>query len=138
MSTIDLQCWQHKLGMIEGCLRTNAAPQEVMAALEWMKQNIEEADGQPGASAAGSIDLEAMAAKAQKRADKPQAEAVPLTPSKDEMEARTRGYTAEDEELMIKMIREGANVASIADKFPKKGYQTIYSKVTQLKSSGRV
>jgi uncharacterized protein (DUF433 family) len=120
--------------MIEGCLRTNAAPQEVMAALEWIKQNIEVADGQP----AGNLNLEDMAAKAQKRAEKPAREPIPLTPSKDEMEARARGYTPEDEALIIKMLREGASIASIADKFPKKGYQTIYSKVTQLKSSGRV
>jgi hypothetical protein len=134
VSILDLQCWEHKLGMIEGCLRTNAAPQEVMAALEWIKMNIEVADGQPSSN----LNLEDLASKANKRAEKPAAEPIPLTPSKDEMEARTRGYTAEDEQLIIKLLREGASIATIADHFPKKAYNTIYAKVTALKSSGRV
>lgn len=143
MSELDLDCWQHKLGMVEGCLRAYSAPQEVMSALQWMKQNIEAEDGQPGASAGGTprpgmVDLETMAVTASKRAEKAAKEPIPLTPSKDEMEARARGYTAEDEALIIRLLREGASIATIADHFPKKAYNTIYAKVTALKSSGRV
>lgn len=134
MSTLDLDCWQHKLGMIEGCLRAYSAPQEVMAALAWMKQNIEGGDDQPAAD----LNLESMAEKAEKRVPKPAAEPIPLTPSIVEVATRTRGYTFEEEQKIIDLLRAGANVASIADHFPKKAYNTIYAKVTALKSAGRV
>lgn len=135
MSTLDLDCWQHKLGMIEGCLRAYSAPLEVMAALAWMKQELgDAADAQED----DAPRLELIATAAAKREKKQSAEPIPLTPSTEEVAARTRGYTPEEEQKIIDMLRAGANVASIADHFPKKAYQTIYAKVTQLKSSGRV
>lgn len=41
MSNIDLDCWQHKLGFLEGLFRGYSAPQEAFAVLKWMENQIE-------------------------------------------------------------------------------------------------
>ncbi len=134
MSQLDTDNWQHKLGMIEGCLRAYSAPQEVMHALAWMKDQL----GDEAEQAAPNPLFDCVTVEATKRPGKKASEPIPLTPTKDEVAARARGYMPHEEALIIKLLREGASISTIADHFPKKAYQTIYAKVTTLKSSGRV
>lgn len=130
-------CWQHKIGVIEGCLRGHGAPIEVMQALEWMKQQLtDETDQAETESRLDSVINNAPPPPPRKVAEIHKHPAADTTISREP--AKRERWTEEQEDLVISMLRSGSDIASIGDRFPHRPKNSIYSLVNRLKSSGRV
>jgi hypothetical protein len=134
MPMIDLDCWQHKIGVIEGTLRAYSAPQETMAALEWIKKHVEQDDATPRQDAASTV------------SDNPDAWGTgrPDTPRGAQQNERSIGeptkrvrWLPEEEEKVIAMVKDGKNIPTISDHFPNRPYPSVYSLVTRLKAQKR-
>lgn len=131
-TALKLECWEYYIGILRGVHQALGAPTIARDAVDWIHNEVVvTADD---AEQNGKMD---MLIETAKKFDS-SGFSAPADGEEEDGAPKRRLWTAEEDERLIPFIRDGRKSSSLLDDFPGRSSQTIYQRMTRLKTLGRV